>query len=91
MAHFVKCDILDVALYVKKRMFINPLVLVMGDPTVPGGKDHLHFNGLELDVWRRSAIRECLEKERRGKYSKKDEEDKFVYNITEGKLKKLFL
>ena len=69
-AHFIKSDILDVGLFIKKEIKKNPLVLVMGDSRTPGGKDHRCLFGEEITIWRRTAIREYLEENRRKKYFK---------------------
>jgi hypothetical protein len=75
-AHFIKSDIIDVGLFIKKEIKRNPLVLMMGDSRIPGGKDHRCLFGEEISIWRRTAIREFLEEDRRKTYFKGKKEKK---------------
>jgi len=78
--HFIKGDVIDVALYVKHENQKNPIVLLSADPKIPGGKDHESLYGEETDVWRRTTIRENIDVELRQKYYT-EAADKFEYDI----------
>eukprot|EP01091_Cochliopodium_minus_P015806 TRINITY_DN5718_c1_g2_i3.p1 TRINITY_DN5718_c1_g2~~TRINITY_DN5718_c1_g2_i3.p1 ORF type:complete len:551 (+),score=192.53 TRINITY_DN5718_c1_g2_i3:771-2423(+) len=82
-AHFIKSDILDVGLFIKREIKKNPLVLVSGDPRIPGGKDHRCLFGEEISIWRRTAIREYLEEDKRKKFFGEGDKDDFVYDIAQ--------
>jgi len=82
-AHILKNDIIDAALYIKKDIAKNPLILVLADPRTPGGSDPDALFSQEASIWRRTTLRENLVSQSRAKYFENKNEDSFVYEIPE--------
>ncbi len=60
-AHFVKADVVDVALFLMDKKSVNPVVLVMADEKRPGGSYLEGTCAQEESIFRRSALRLNLE------------------------------
>ena len=60
-AHFVKADAVDVALFMLDKKNVNPVVLVMADETVPGGRGDHGSCAQEESIYRRTTLKLNLE------------------------------
>jgi len=60
-AHFVRADIIEVALFLADRKNVNPVVLVMADEKRPGGSHEEGTCAMEESVYRRTTLKLNLE------------------------------
>ncbi len=60
-AHFVRADVVDVALFLMDKKNVNPVVLVLADEKTPGGSHELGTCAQEESIYRRTTLRLNLE------------------------------